>query len=365
MTGISRRIAAALTAVLMIMMLYTACCSADVHAETSRSESEGSSFEYKKYPDHTLYRIALKRRMSGVYNELSSSMIDSKTIPIPGLVNTEIYDDGSVSSSEQYVPQGLCRAGDYMLVTAYDVKKKNQTVIYVVDIAKHTLVSTLTLPNKYHAGGIAFDGENIWMTGDTSDKYKGEPFVQYLAYDTFLQLITEPLNEVKSEDMSGFIYIKNKPSFLECDSGRLWVGTYIGSKGTSEAYMNGYKIIGEPGARTLNTVMYPVVSGIDSSAQGADIVGTDLYVSSSYKGTARGVKSSFITKYYLGNAAKEGQDVYVKNREVSRIEVPKMNEEILVDGSAIHINFESGADRWKNAVINTDRILVVKAALWR
>jgi hypothetical protein len=54
-----------------------------------------------------------------------------------------------------------------MLVTAYDVRKKLNSVIYVIDMNSMELVSTLTMPNMFHAGGIAFDGENIWMTGET------------------------------------------------------------------------------------------------------------------------------------------------------------------------------------------------------
>ena len=41
-----------------------------------------------------------------------------------------------------------------------------------------------------------------------------------------------------------------------------------------------------------------------------------------------------------------------------------MNEEILVEDGIIYINFESGANRWNNAVINTDRILAVNQSLW-
>ena len=41
-----------------------------------------------------------------------------------------------------------------------------------------------------------------------------------------------------------------------------------------------------------------------------------------------------------------------------------MNEEIIVDGSTVHINFESGAAHWKRALINTDRILAVDEGLW-
>lgn len=323
-----------------------------------------SSFEYKIYPDIEAYYNALRKKMNSVYRTFSSRLDTEKTLPIPGLVKTYAVKDGESVSSDRYIPQGLCLAGDYMLVTAYDAGKKLNSVIYAIDRNEGRLVSTLTLPNKYHAGGIAFDGENIWMTGDTSDKYKGRPFVQYMTYETFLEHIKDSVSEVPESDLSRNIYIKNKPSFLECDSGKLWVGTFAGRKNTSEGYLNGYEITGEPGHRGLNTVMYSLIAGIDSSAQGADIENGYLYVSSSYKAYSGSVKSSFITKYDLRRAMESTGTYYVQGREISRVEVPKMNEEIIVDGSTVHINFESAAKYWKVALIKTDRILAVDEGLW-
>ena len=111
--------------------------------------------------------------------------------------------------------------------------------------------------------------------------------------------------------------------------------------------------------------MYTVLTGIDSSAQGCDIEGDYLYVSSSYLGYAAGVKSSYITKYNI-SPVKDGSasNLDVKDRLVSRVEVPKMNEEILVEDGMIMINFESGANEWWYAAVNTDRILAVKQNIW-
>ena len=346
--------------ILIVMMLVLTAVSAPCFACYAKTES---SFEYKYYKDPVLYGKALKRSMTDVYNDFNGKTFDEKTIPIPGLIKTYVMTEGVSSSSDQYVPQGLCRADHYLLITAYDVKKKLNSVIYVVDMNGMKLVSTLTMPNRFHAGGIAFDGENIWMTGETSDKYKGDPFVQYMTYSTLLSHLNETVSEVKESELSPYIYIKNKPSFLEYDKGILWVGTYIGRKSTPDAYMNGYEIIGEPGKRRLNTIMYSIIAGIDSSAQGADIVDDYLYVSSSYKSTSH-LQTSFITKYNLKSSKTGTGDYLVKGNEVNRVQVPKMNEEIVVDGATMYINFESGASHWKYALINTDRVLAVDLALW-
>ena len=263
------------------------------------------------------------------------------------------------------MPQGICSTGRYWLFTAYDSNKECNSVIYVVDRESNKLISTLTLPNKFHVGGIAFDGNNIWLPGETSDKYKGNPFVQYIQYDDFRNMIKDSIHEVKKSEISEYIYIKNKPSFLEYDNGKLWVGTYIGKKGTKEGYINGYSVIEKDDGRiSLNTTLYSVISGIDSSAQGAAIVGKYMYVSSSYKGSVAGVKSSFVTKYEI-SPLKNGMNVlYVADREIKRIEVPKMNEELFVEDGEIHINFESAANAYIMPVIETDRILALKKSLW-
>lgn len=323
-----------------------------------------SSFEYKKYEEHSQYREELKIRMGDVYKGIAGKIDDSRTMPVPGIISTYVKSDGESDESSQYVPQGLCRAGEYILFTAYDAKKKHNSVIYVVDPEKNELVSTLSMPNKYHAGGIAFDGENIWMTGNTSDKYKGEHFVQYMKYETFSGLIKDPVAEASDDDLSERITVNNKPSFLECDNGILWVGTYVGSKGTAEGYMNGYPIVQKGGNTTLNTLMYKTITGIDSSAQGADIDGRFLYVSSSYMGMIYGLKSSYISKYNIADIKRGAEKLHVKNKEISRVEVPKMNEEILVEGSTVLVNFESGAEHYKYCVIITDRVLALRKSLW-
>ena len=307
----------------------------------------------------------LRRKMADVYHTFSGRIDDDKIFPIPGLIETVAEEDGISTALTGYIPQGLCRAGDYLLITAYDVSKQHNSVIYAVDTADNRLVSTLTMPNRYHAGGIAFDGENIWMTGDTSDNYSGDPFVQYMTYNTFLEHASVPVSSVDETELSEHIYIQNKPSFLDCDEGILWVGTYAGAKDTSDGYANGYKIIGEPGAPRLNTMMYSIITGIDSSSQGMDIDEGYLYVSSSYNGHVKSVKSSFVTKYSLSGAGIYPFNYDVRGSEISRVEVPKMNEEILVEDSEVRINFESGADYWRFCVIRTDRVLPVSKSLWR
>ena len=349
-----------ISAVLMIVLIL----SSGLMPAYAAGKAKRSSFKYKKYAEHEKYRKALFWRMNGVYNTISDYMDDDNTLPIPGLVKTYSLFKGKGQLSKQFVPQGICRAGRFWLITAYDAEEKCSSVIYAVDTLYRELAATIALPNRYHAGGIAYDGYNIWLTGDTSDKYEGDPFLQYIRFDDFVRMLDEPLHKVTDDEISRPIYIKNKPSFLEYDSDILWVGTYIGKSSTSESYMYGYKILNKESDPKLNTILLSVISGLDSSAQGADIEEDYLYVSSSYKGYSLGVRSSFVTKYNIRPIKQGYQNISLTGREVSRIEVPKMNEEILVEDGKVYINFESASELWKNAVIMTDRILYIDQSLW-
>lgn len=184
-----------LSLLIMVMILGAAFVPlSDTYAETG-NESQ-SSFEYKNFKDQDEYRNALDLKMHNVYSNINGAIDDKATIPIPGLMNTFTITDGRVDVSSSFVPQGICQADKYILITAYHSKKKLRSVVYAVDTKTNSLVSTLTVPNTYHLGGIAFDGNNIWLTGDTSDKYTGEPFVQYIRYEDFLRMIAEPVYEV-------------------------------------------------------------------------------------------------------------------------------------------------------------------------
>lgn len=343
-------------------------CAVLVPFEDAYAEAAGekqSSFEYKQYKDQAQYKNALDQRMHRVCSAIGDAIDDAGTIPIPGLISTYTKTEGKVSESSNFVPQGVCLADRYILVTAYHAKKQQRSVIYAVDKENKSLVSTLTVPNKYHLGGIAFDGSNIWLTGDTSDKYEGEPFVQYIRYEDFSRMINEPVYEIGKDEISAPVYIKNKPSFLECDNGILWVGTYIGRESSKKGIINGYKINKKENGPELNTFMYSVITGIDSSAQGIDIKNNYLYVSSSYAGAIGSVRSSFVTKYNIKEIKNGNGDINVSGKELKRVEVPKMNEEIIVANGRILINFEAAADCWISTVIATDRLLSVNDSIWR
>ena len=326
-----------------------------------------SSFDYKFFGTPSAYKSHLSKKLSRVYKKIKNGIQSDSEFPIPGLATTYTRVIGDVKSSGSFVPQGICKAGEYILVTAYESKKKPaNSVIYVVSEDGSCLYSTITLPHTFHVGGIAFDGSFVWITGNTSDSYlkNGAPFVQYFSYDTLQKKACKTLAKLSWSEMSPQIYIRNKPSFLECDAGKLWVGTYITNDGSDKAYMFGYPIRDGSGRNKLNTDVYAKIYGLPSSAQGADINGDFLYLSSSYKGKDKAAKSSHIKKYNIAAVKNNTGSMDVRGKALSSVEVPKMNEEILIKDSKIFIVFESASEEWKSAVVNTDRVLPISVSLW-
>lgn len=140
---------------------------------------------HKKYPD--LYVAAFKTP--------KSSPIGFNAV-VPGLSRTKSLDltSGKVKSGSAMTPQGLVAAGPYLLISAYDGRHQQASVIYCLDKQTGSYLKTIQVPGKPHLGGLAYDpvGKNIWLTGENSSgsalmaiplaairKHQGEKTIAY------------------------------------------------------------------------------------------------------------------------------------------------------------------------------------------
>ncbi|MBQ0066133.1 MAG: hypothetical protein KBT48_10265 [Firmicutes bacterium] len=347
------------------------------------AQEEGeTSFEYKKFPTEEEYEKELDQQMDRVYAQLKGHIQNENLCPIPGIINTTYAKDSQVKSSAYYVPQGLCQTEDYIVITGYHngkigskSKEDNKgwdSVLYILDVKSHELITTLGLPQAYHNGGIAYDGENMWFCGNTSSKYlkKGKPFVQCMKYEKLVDIVNASgiYGQIPKEAVSEQISIDNVPSFLECDKGVLWVGTYINNTTNADGYAIGYPIQNiEDENPSLNKLNVLRINGIPSSSQGMDIDNGELYVSSSGQGGANWVSSSFITRFDISALNGGSNFLDLNGQFVSQIEVPKMNEEIIVDKNTVYMVFEACAEAYLKGMptgMKTDRILPIDRSLW-
>lgn len=58
----------------------------------------------------------------------------------------------------------MCLAGSYFLISAYDYKKTDYSVIYVVSRSSKSYITSIILPSKAKVGGLAYDGTNVWVS---------------------------------------------------------------------------------------------------------------------------------------------------------------------------------------------------------
>ncbi len=175
---------------------------------------------------------------------------------VPGLESTDILGE----SCGQMVPQGICVAGDYMLVTAYDGgdfsgkntgQKRNPSVLYVLSNQnpKHReLLTTIVLPDINHVGGAAFDGKNIWIAKSTDRQ------CSVISYER----IKEAVDSGKSS-YELLEYDQNVPcgviaSFVTWHDNKLWVGTYT-NRISGKGWLRSFQVIEEKTEQKKNSAL--------------------------------------------------------------------------------------------------------------
>ncbi len=167
------------------------------------------------------------------YEDFKNAVDLEQSFAIPGLARTNVtpgasvdlqgrvthYEPGNGHSTRYMVPQGLCFAEDFIVISAYDSKSIYHSVLYILDRQTGAYLTTILLEDKNHVGGIACDGERIWIAKSG---------------DNALSAIScERLKIAASldEDCVGLAYdmtcdINCKASFVTYYDGLLWVGVF-------------------------------------------------------------------------------------------------------------------------------------------
>jgi hypothetical protein len=291
--------------------------------------STSTNYRYKREFNKTLDKyISFKN----LYQKKISSAI-------PGLQYTEM--DGK--SSSQMVPQGICIAGDYMLITAYDngieyqstggktIKKQKPSVIYVLsnkNPSKRKFLTTVVLPDINHVGGIAYDGKRVWIAKGTSKKCS---VIEYQVIDKAVQQRKDSfiLQEYNMEVSCGVT-----ASFLTFYDGKLWIGTYqsrLGSQGSLQSYW-----IDEMGENIKLRKQYRM--SIPAYANGITFAKIKNKICMAIASSYGRYGNSKIYLYEVEN--KSYRDYYVYK---GAYDFPPMAEEMVWDGEITYFLFESAA----------------------
>ena len=303
----------------------------NVEAEEKILPITSTGYRYDKKFQDTLSHY---RYFRSLYREEFSTAV-------PGLESTDVLGQGC----DRMVPQGICIAGDYMLVTAYDnvkhISKKgkggypaNPSILYVLsneDPSERRLLTTIVLPDVNHVGGIAFDGENVWIAKSTDRE------CSMVSYQAIEEAVQEGAGSYALLAYGQNVDCGVVASFLAWHDGRLWIGTHI-NKRNGKGMLRGYQVAaGESGERKLILEEEIEIPGYANGVDFAEIGKKTYMVVTVSKGR---YYNSWVYLYEVekdGGTGKRRYDCYNARK------FPPMAEEVACDGENAYFLFESSA----------------------
>lgn len=258
------------------------------------------------------------------YPDFKKLLNYKKSFILPGMVNTNA---GGFESSTM-VPQDMAIYGKYLLITAYDLKKKNDSVIYVLNKSDHKLKTLILLPHKGHVGGIACDGTYLWLAYGKK--------MQCLSCSVIDQAVSSGSAYTEVYDFVTTVSTDGTISYITYYKGRVWAGAYNELASTyvyvyEKSMSNGVPTL----TRTGKMLMPDRTQGIAFTSKGKMILSRSCQTD----GTQRGFMSCldiYTPSIDLNATMKKGS-------KEKTIKMPPMNEGILIDGSYTYVLYESVA----------------------
>lgn len=235
------------------------------------------------------------------------------------------------------VPQGMCKSGNYIYVSAYDHTKKEYSCIYLINATTKLLEKTLWIKGNFnHVGGLATDGTYLYVACT--------PKIGVISLNTLNntasgQDITLKFLPIKTDKGSEFTC-----SFCTYDTVRnlLWVGIFDKSK---SSYAYAFKTNGTKSLTLKGKMKVP------AKTQGLVFTGDYVYFSTSY-GRNNGSNITYC-KVTKGSTTKSVTSYSYKKQ--STILAPPASENIFIDNSKIYILFENAASYFYNDKSNPSK----------
>ena len=325
-----------------LLLFGTGIFYSPIHSHQAETSTE---YRYNDSFNNTLTKYT-------VLNELYQ---DELSFATPGLVSTNILG----SSTKNMVPQGICKAGDYLLISAYDsatismrtlfTNTKQNSVLYILS-SRGEYLNTLVLPDANHVGGITYDGENIWVA-------KGSDMsCSVIPYEAIELAASGEAGGMQLERYIDDVYCGRNASFIDYYNGKLWIGTFTKSP-ISSSSVGIYEIYPDQGSYALEEVDS---LKLPARAQGLSFFEQDdahyMIVSTSY-----GRQNN--STYYLYEIGRYRREYFLN--KLGECELPPMSEELYNDGEYSYLMFESAATKYSTRAYYkckdpVDRICVVE-----
>lgn len=299
---------------------------------TSRTSIEPAVYKNNK----KLKKSALFKK----YKDFAGKITFNKNVIVPGIKSTNVYG----FESNNMILQAVCFAGDYMLISAYDSKGEECSVVYVIGRKTGKYITTLVLPDSYHVGGIAYDGNNIWVSTGTA--------VSCFSYNLVWQAANSGTDAVFVSYYAKYP-VAVQASFISYYNDILWVGEH---KETSNAKMYGYKIYNKAVQPSL---VKKYVMGIPSRTQDVEFINKKTVIISRSNQVSSGSKYyiSRMERYKLDWSQKSSGKVKRK-KCTGKLTMPPMMEGIAIRNKYLYVSFESA--HISSCPYKMDRICAVK-----
>lgn len=301
-----------------------------------------TKYRYEKKFENTLSR----------YRQFASLYQPNISTAVPGLEITDVLGE----SCSQMVPQGICIAGEYMLVTAYDNGKAygrshgengykvSKSVVYVLsnqNPENRELLTTIVLPDINHVGGVAFDGRNVWIAKSTTKK------CSIISYDVIKYAASLGQSSYELAEYDQNVDCGCVASFLTFHEGKLWVGTYsnkISRKGTLRKFEIVKEDTEEGRQYKLNKQEQVSIPEYANGAAFLEVAGKTCMAVSTSKGRYFDSKIYF---YDILQDPNTGKNIYY---QYNSCKFPPMAEEMVCDGETVYFLFESSATCYSKPV---------------
>lgn len=315
---------------------YPGELSAVVSAKTASVAA--TSKAAKKYSTKSAFK---KSPAYKKYTKMKSKMNYTKSFAIPGLKNTNVAGFACTTM----VPQAVCYAGNYLLVSAYDSKGVDYSVIYVVSKAAKSYITTIVLPSKAQVGGMAFDGTNIWISKGSS--------VACFPYSFITQAVNSGSAYKSLSAYTKVCKVKTSASYLGYYEGTLWVGPNTAGKTTMYGYTIQDKATTPSLTQRYSMAMLSRTQGITFQSDGTMLL-TRSYrnktTQSGYVSQIRSYRPSFNSASATGKIKK--------NAVVAKNTMPPKAEGITIYGTYTYVAFSSGA--YSSCKYPVDRVIALK-----
>lgn len=301
------------------------------------------------------------------YKDLGDVVDLEESFAIPGLARTNVtpgacvdregkeirYEKKRSRSTRNMIPQGVCFAGGYIVISAYDSKAVYHSVLYVLDKDTRQYLTTILLEDKNHVGGIAFDGDRLWIAKS------GDNALSAIGYERLVKAASlgEDCVSVPYDDTYS---ISCRASFVTYYNDLLWVGVFE-KNSDSVSVLRGFSFEESHGVMGLfpqDELFLPEL------ANGAAIEEIDGHVCLIVDSSHGRKKASKIHTYELSmdednfeNAVCVLKDEYV---------FPPMVEEVEFYDGQVYFIFESAATKYSmhrsfRCKYPVDRVCAVKA----